>query len=270
MNGKFAASGLEYQKETFLFLIFKYLTEKTLRDAKYEFEIDGIEVDFSICIEREKVILDKNLYKKQKVLYEIIYEVKEGDNIYNGTTLMKSLEKFYRVYEYFIKNNDNVSNKKFCLVHSSLPEKKLRDLWDLNNNPMKRKKWFKKNVCPYSSENCLFADKVELLFLPRNLLGSEFLNSSYNYNDITLRTVEQIKNILKSFVITGKMNIYEEAINIYLDLDKRINMEVEKIRECHEKIKKNTQRIKNRGLRIGQMRHTAKYIGIPERQFAFD
>jgi len=242
MNGKFAASGLEYQKETFLFLIFKYLTEKTLRDAKYEFEIDGIEVDFSICIESEEDGPEGISDKKQKVLCEIIYEVKKGDNICNKATLIKSLKKFCRIYEYFIKNNDNVSNKRFCLVHSSLPKNELGNLWNLKDNPMKRKKWFEKNVCPYGSENCLFADKVELLFLPRNSLGSKL--KKIDYTDIALRTIAQIKNILKTIEITKntdkKANIDEEASDIYLDLMNRIEMEVERISEDREKIQKNT------------------------------
>lgn len=174
MNGLYTGSGIDYQRETFLFLILKYLQERSLIDAKFEI----FNVDFSITI------------KEGETSQVNLYEAKEGklENL-KSKCLKELLNKLHSIY-------DNNSFNQFFIVYS------LR----VNKVPKYfRPFWIFKNICKERACNktCRFPSSIKLLFIPRNELGKE-LGGNFQ-TDLQLRSIDIIQRILVGKLLMEKI-----------------------------------------------------------------
>lgn len=209
MNGIYTASGIDYQREIFLFLVLKYLQEKLLIDAQLEILInkDGkiINIDFLI-IKKEG----------QEKIY--LYEVKEGKDILEKENIVSLLKRFHLIH-------DEDKEKIFWIISSEIPNKTLRKFED---NPAE---WTLKNICNVEKhKKCLFSNSINYLCLPRNILGVQ--SGLSNYTDIALRNLDQIENILNQFYkekekLLGKSrevlkSLSELIINLTADMAKKM------------------------------------------------
>jgi len=237
MNGIFASSGFDYQKEVSLFLILKYLTEQKLINAELEIKIkdrneEKIEMDLFLSIN------NKNEQEQESEL-KSLYEIKEGKNIMEKKELVKVLKKIHKIY-----NQD--SAYKFIIVHSCLAKNELLKLTN------KTGKWIKENICRdkniCNNSKCTFFNTIGILFLPRNTLGETL--SGCNTTDMELRIIEQIKIILTKFQSSSRIS-HEEAENIYRSMLNEIKSKISKIASVHRQSLsyKNKPILKN--LKIG-------------------
>jgi hypothetical protein len=232
MNGIFASSGFDYQKEVSLFLILKYLIEQKLIDAELEIKIkdrneEKIEMDLFISI------------NKQGNEHKFLYEIKEGRDIRKKKELRKVFRKFHKIY-----NQDNAY--KFILVHSCLAEEELLKLTD------KTGKWIKENICRdkniCNNSKCTFLNTIGILFLPRNTLGENL--SGYTTTDIELRIIEQIKDVLTRFQSSERIS-QEEAEKIYRSILNEIKSKISKIASAYREDLSYKNRLIPKNLQIG-------------------
>ena len=238
MNGIFAASGLDYQTDVFLFLVLKELMEQKLIDAEMEVVVKDqnkqkIEIDLFISkIEKSK---------EQKFLYE----VKEGDGVLRKGELVKVFKKFHRIY-------DKDNNYQFVLIHSVLAKESLKELLD------KPDEWVQKNVCQDRTvccdpDNCLFPNTINnILFLPRNILGEKLSKS--NKTDIELRIIDQIESILSKFH-NKRSKIPQKAREIYNAMLNEIKNKTQKIAEAYRQGLSQTNILKER-IRLNSLLYT--------------
>jgi len=201
MNGDYTASGIDYQREVFLFLILKYLYEKSLIDAEMEVFIktyEGISnVDFSITV------------KEKERTTKFYYEAKEGRDIARKNILKKVVKKLHKFH--FMD-----SLNRYIIIHSIIPQKELKEF---SNKPFK---WTKENVCRKNklcnSNICEFPSLVSPLFLPRNIVG-EILEGDW-ISDIELRSMHIVKTIVNNFGGSSNKNtLWRRAESIYKALN---------------------------------------------------
>jgi len=217
MNGIYAAEGIDYQREAFLFFILRYLYERVMADA---------EMEVLISTEGELVNLDFVVRLKEGQRETELYcEVKGGRSAVREKTVTRLLLKLHELHVC-----DPSSSRRYKIIHSVPLNAGFRGI------PEKREKlrrWISQTVCKRSSlcdaEHCGFPNSVSFLFLPRNAIGMHVRGD--HISDLKLRGVAIIRGILNSYDRAEGDRLWHRAENIYRALEECIENSTMKIAE---------------------------------------